>query len=904
MGKAAAVELSRGEDGLPIGSHVERFVIRKKLGRGGMGIVYAAHDPRLDRQVALKLVRPEARIGRDESVKRLLREARAAGRLNHPNVATVYDCGVFNGEIYIAMELVDGMTLWQWRQADNPSVGAVVDASLGAARALAAAHASGLIHRDVKPANILITRNGVAKVVDFGLARTTAGPSEPGVPSAEIPLEALTDHRALLGTPGYMAPEYFDRREVTPAIDQFAFCVTLYELLYGEKPYGRTEGRSSREQMRAGHVRPPPLGSRVPTAYRNVLLRGLAPDPSDRFPSMDALVTALVRARGRKRRRLVVAVLASTAIASVFIGGLVQREAAPSCADESEEAAEKLRAQLDDGLAQLGAIDPATGEPARARIAEIAEAWPDRWLAARRTACAEDAEASTAERQLKLACLDTKRREAGVLFDALLTTDTAAARFLSTADFPMPRTADCADATALISIPPVVADPAERAAVERVLARADDVAANLALGRVAVATRDAETLAERVREIGHAPTQAKVEHLLGRLDAASDDPGRAIATFRRGIAAAERGRTTALRVQLWLDLGRAYARAGQTDGASVAADAAEAGMGTLAERERFRVELQLLRAEVAGANDDKERAAAFLKQALDWDLSSAERERALFTLGEVTYGLETARVAAQWHRDALALREATYGPDHPLVAESLSALGRILKSIEPATAVAPLQRALAIQERTYGSNGVPVAFTLERLAIVYTRLDQAARAVTLLNRATSILSAKTGPAEPEAALVWSRLGSALSALGRHDEALAAHQESYDRLVAALGDRHPRLALPAMNYAHAAKRAGRPRAAAAWFDRAVRLLPQRESRVQQQAALRFELARMLWEAGDDQQRALTEARAALTAFPSDKDEYDGVTRGAIEAWLERHRLPGPTSSPRSPEETEL
>ncbi|MBE7454295.1 MAG: protein kinase, partial [Kofleriaceae bacterium] len=207
-----------------------RYRIETVLGAGGMGLVYRAHDPELARAVAIKVVRPEDEAGAADGGERarLAREARNLARLSHPNVCHVYDVGEHEGEVWMAMELVEGVDLRQWAAGRTPRE--VTRALLDAARGLAAAHEAGLVHRDVKPPNVLVTRDGRAVVTDFGLARG----DEPGTSSAAAAAAGVV---RVSGTPGYLAPEQLTAASVDARADQFAWAVMAWELLAGERPF-------------------------------------------------------------------------------------------------------------------------------------------------------------------------------------------------------------------------------------------------------------------------------------------------------------------------------------------------------------------------------------------------------------------------------------------------------------------------------------------------------------------------------------------------------------------------------------------------------------------------------------------------------------------------------------------
>ncbi len=268
-----------------------RYTLTDRLGAGAMGVVYRADDLGLGRQVALKLLhRPDVAL-----TDRLVREARSMAQVNHPNVVAVYDVGVADGTTYIAMELVSGASLRFWQQQAH-TVAEIVQAYISAGRGLAAAHASGIVHRDFKPDNCLVGSDGRIRVTDFGLA--AARPSD-GPRPADLD---LTASGSVLGTPAYMAPEQFVGGNIDPRTDQFNFCVALYEALYGVRPFAGKTFEELGENVAAGRVRPPPGGSRVSSALRAIVLRGLSVRPGGRFPTMDHLLAELGRDRARPWR--------------------------------------------------------------------------------------------------------------------------------------------------------------------------------------------------------------------------------------------------------------------------------------------------------------------------------------------------------------------------------------------------------------------------------------------------------------------------------------------------------------------------------------------------------------------------------------------------------------------------
>lgn len=280
-----------------VGHVIGRYTVLGKLGEGAMGAVFLAKDPQLDRRVALKVL-----LGHGSDAHRLLDEARALARLQHPNVVAVHDVGSWMGQVYVAMEHVAGVSLDRWL-AVNARERERIDVFVQAAQGLAAAHRAGIVHYDVKPSNIMVGDDGRVRLVDFGIARSITPDLATGV---------------AIGTPRYMSPEQRSGEAVDPRTDQFSLCVALYEAMYGGHPFPTDDAIAPRS--------PPP--SRLPVATRDAIMRGLAFDREDRFPTMDALIDALTPSV-RPRRRWVAAI-AVLALAGGFITALVMRPTPPT----------------------------------------------------------------------------------------------------------------------------------------------------------------------------------------------------------------------------------------------------------------------------------------------------------------------------------------------------------------------------------------------------------------------------------------------------------------------------------------------------------------------------------------------------------------------------------------------
>ena len=434
----------RGEGGLTAGEMLGKYRLERVLGEGGMGIVWAAFDPDLERAVAIKLLRP----GQSEPTlrARLLREARAMARLKHANVLTVYEVGTVQNRDYIAMELVDGDNLVAWLET-RPPRDQVTEALLAAGRGLAAAHAAGLVHRDFKPHNVLRSRDGHVYVTDFGLARGEIEPGAEVLPFAVTalpeqlssppprPLDSLlhsplTQTGVLIGTPAYMAPEQFAGRSPDARTDQFAFCVTAWEALTGSRPF---RGSSLDELAAAAHHGVSRAEGDLPPALRAVLARGLDPQPDARWPSMPALLEALAaalappavpaaapervpaprnwptaianivshslwpysRPRGRRWRRLIIG-------GSIAAGAAIVAFLAVSSGEEDECSASDSAFDSAWSPDRRAAVLLAHPEPEMIGGAAILDEIRGGWLATYRSTCAAQ---NSPERRARLTCL-------------------------------------------------------------------------------------------------------------------------------------------------------------------------------------------------------------------------------------------------------------------------------------------------------------------------------------------------------------------------------------------------------------------------------------------------------------------------------------------------------------------
>lgn len=436
---------------------IGRYRIVDRLGRGGFGTVYLAEDDELRRPVAVKVVPCRGGGPGDRATERLLREAQAMAQLSHPNVVEVYAAGHTDEGIWIAMELVRGTTLETWRGNHRAGTRSRFDEARQlleqAAAGLAAAHARGLVHRDFKPSNVLVSETGEVKVADFGLARALDPSAEQS--GDEVLDRSLEDRGPLLdtrtsafaGTPRYMSPEQVRGHAVDATSDQFSFAVTAWEMVFDEHPFIGDAGLGWQKAIVDGVLRPPPV-SAVPRWYRAALTRALAVNPASRFDDMKALVDALSPVRQR-RRALVLGSGLTVASATAVIGlGVVETQTETAeCSDamaNTRLASLRSEARRDSIAAGLARATPDGGPNLGPRLASRLDAYADAWTARYRAVC-EDGRQS-ADFDALMACLRHSHTTLEAVLDRLVAADVGlAARWVTALD-DVPAPAQCSAA--------------------------------------------------------------------------------------------------------------------------------------------------------------------------------------------------------------------------------------------------------------------------------------------------------------------------------------------------------------------------------------------------------------------------------------------------------------------------
>ena len=813
-----------------------RYVLAEVLGAGGAGKVYAAHDPKLDRRVALKLV---GHAGADHDA-RLIREARALARLSHPNIVHVYDVGsdAFEGApmLYIAMELVEGETLRSWMRTKR-STPAIVAMFREIARGLAAAHDAALIHRDFKPENVLIGRDGRPRVADFGLVRQP-GADDPLVitqSDGEPPEHLLTRTGALMGTPAYMAPEQFAGAKVDARVDQFAFCVALFEALHGERPFQGATLRELAANVGEGTQIRPRQPRKLGPRLRRLLERGLAVDAAQRFASMRDVIAELDE-RGRNRGAIAVAMCG---VAALPIGLWSVRE--QPCAGAEEGLAGVWD---DDTRASLRTAILGTGTDFAPRVADTTEAaldrWADTWRASNLSACTAtkiDGDQSERMMDLRQGCLRLRRAEAASVLAVIRDGD---ARTLARAtELAMGlRTPAICDRTEALDTGVEPPDPAHAAEVEGHRAALAQARALEQSGDREAARRITQDVLDRARALDYRPLVAEAEVALAIVTLALGDVdgSETLATtaFQDAIAAdhatmiafaanhmvqvlAAARRKPEL-AEPWLGHAKAATERIHDDGAAEmlllqregvlrfrqnrideAVDAMRRSC-TLGEGVYGEMSLDVLRcwtntavAEDARGNNDEAQALADRVLAARRDLLGPDHPDLGYVynaLGTIANDRNDKALSLAHYREAARVFEHGFGSEHPDLAGALYNVGnRLRESGDDEAARVEYLRALAIFEKALGPNGQMTGQTLNSTALTLQNQGRLDEAMRYYRRAVEVFAELPGKGVEGGVVAHNNIGNILLELRRPTEAIAEYERAMATADAQLAPTH-------------------------------------------------------------------------------------------------------------------
>jgi tetratricopeptide (TPR) repeat protein/predicted Ser/Thr protein kinase len=908
------------DDRIDPGDKVGRYVILERVGEGGMGVVYAAYDPELDRRVALKILRGHGSRDRsDQDVARLLREARAIARVSHPNVIGVFDVDSVGDVMFIAMEYVEGPTLARWIRLGRRSVAEVLAIFCEAGQGLAAAHGVGIVHRDFKPSNVIVEGGRRARVLDFGLARADPGSSrsEPPAPSEsfrdavlardavlnessghDLLSTALTRKGVVLGTPWYMAPEQYAGIVADAKSDQYAFCVALYQALFGQAPFESSDIEHMVVAKRMGLVRSPPAHANVPRHVTAAVIRGLAVDPGQRWPDMRTLIEVLGRDSAGARRRWL-GMGATAAAAAVTAGVAVYAGARLESPCQDAEA--RLTGVWDDARKdsigdQLGTLAVPYAADVRDRVALGLDDYSARWSAMYVDACEAThvrSEQSAGLLDRRMICLESRRAALLALVDVLGSADRSVASRAQEAVAGLPPIETCGDMELLVAAvePP---DPAHGTAVADLRTRLAEVGALSAAGRY----EDAHTLAKdawvQAEAIDYPPLHAEallelgvVERVVGEHEGAQDHLVQAllVATANKhdliaADAATELAAVEGVRLARtdeglrWASLARGlYQRLGIEGLALAGLDLHE---GAVYEA---RGDLDLARAAY-------ERAIAAREEARGADDPIA----ALWSVNLANVNFLQARYheALSGYERAAATAERAWGPAHPnnvIVAighaNALIALGRYDQ------AQAQLVRAAEVASTSLPDGHPWGSAATCTLGLVQERRGDGEAALATFERCRAANLQATGREHPEYARALENLGRVQRDLGHLDDARRSLQDGYDLRRRLLGDDSGETTWAALELAELERVSGDLPEAERRFLAVVAAFAREGGDEVGLARARFGLARVRWAIAGPSVAARDLAEQARVTLAADVEQARHLR--VLDAWLAEHAV---------------
>lgn len=745
----------------------ERYTIDALIGSGGQALVYKAHDNVLGRTVALKLLRDTEDDG-------VLDEARLAAKLNHPNIVAIHDAGRLpTGQVYLAMEHVAGGSLDRWLSRARRSRGEILRVLVEAGRGLAVAHDAGIVHRDIKAANILVGDDGRARVTDFGLA--------------------TLDRARVAGTLPYMAPEQLDG-EATAASDQFGFAATAWEALTGALPYAIGGDRAA--AIARGIVAPK---TPLPRALDRALRRALEPQPAKRWPSMHALNEALAADPARTWKIAGAGAVALAIGTTTFaIAARPAGDAGPTCAYASTAIAGDERAQIERAFAaSKKPFAPAIQARVLAELDDYA-----RGIDAQRADACRATRAGTQSPELldlREQCLYERSRAlaavAGVFAratDAEIENGVALARGL-------PSIAPCADRAWLAERVRPPADVATQIRVTQIAERVATSSAELRAGRIPQAVATADAALADARGVDHLPTRARAELAAGQARAKMGETKIAEQHLQDAAQLAQRGKDDRTAAEAWIELVKVIGHGnGRYDEALRYAGFADATAARLGQATELRARLAYykcaifdLQAKLDDATRECDAAVAAWTEARGAD--ALEIADVLVVASRVAYKAARRDVAEATIARALALREAALGKDHPAIMEALFAQGQFaIGAGKLDAAQAAFERGMQIGRAALGEDTLPMAALQSQMASLLERRGDFAAALVAIDRSSAIRTRIEGANHPDMVFNYIQRGRILESLGRDADAEVAYQAGHAIITKTLDGNHPSL----------------------------------------------------------------------------------------------------------------
>ncbi|NTX60717.1 serine/threonine protein kinase [Myxococcus sp. CA051A] len=883
------------------GTSLGRYVVMARIGAGGMGVVYSARDPELDRRVALKILRFDtiqpARLA--EAQGRLLREAQATARVVHPNVVAIHDFGRVDERVFLAMEFVEGTTLGARMRAGRMPWREVLGLFLQAGQGLAAAHAAGLVHRDFKPDNVLIDKAGWVRITDFGLVRILDEGDEPSksgplLAVQSVPDVSLTQTGALLGTPGYMSPEQARGERPDARSDQFSFCVALLEALYGVRPSAQACHGDVTPAERTREVRARQREAGVPDWVHLAVLKGLSPTPGDRHASMDVLLRALRQEPRSRRQKLLMGAAAAVLLLAVGAGVFVSTRPA-LCADDpgafngvwDAKARESVRTALFKGNL------PYAADTWRV-VEQTLDVYARDWMTVSRHAC-EDTHVhgrqTEAMFERQLLCLDQRRKDASALVDVLTSADTEVLQNAARAVGSLEDIARCSDVRTLTASRPPPKDPESRRKLEALQKDFATVRARLHAGQPKPALELASTLPARAEGLDYPPLQVEMLGVLAQAQAEARDK-KAVQTLHKHIQTAQAAGLDWHVADGWVSLLRVASRQAKPDPEDQYASHAAAAVQRLGGDVFLEVTLATNLASFLQAKGKLPEAVAQGLRALElarkrYPPTDPRLATPVLTAGTMLSYAGRFSESAALLREALERYTAHFGPNHPDVAVVLQVLAvqeTYLNQYQEA--LGHQRRALDIYTGSHGAESPVVASALHNIANMLRHVEGGNEAaIEHYRRAVAIREKVLGPESPKLASSLSGLGQVLRDLGRADEALALHERALTIREKALGPdskeaAYDRALVGETLLALKQPRKARPHVERALADYSKKAFGADELMV---ADMKFTLARVLGDEPREAARVRELVQSTLEVYRRFPKAREKETR-EVEAWL--------------------
>jgi tetratricopeptide (TPR) repeat protein len=902
-----------------IGGNLGRYLVIDELGRGGMGVVLRAYDPKLQREVALKCIRPD--LAQGDAATELMHEAQSMAQLSHPNVVSVYDVEVDGETVVLVMELVEGPTLVEWLDRDHRSWREIVDVFVGAGRGLEAAHQVGVLHRDFKPGNVLVTEDDRGKVTDFGLARIAHGRGS-RAPSTEEqrppiapehresrlnqsqvmrihlshlpPTAPATDGQTIKGTPAYMAPEQHDNGLLTHAVDQYAFCASLWEALTGSLPFtiGRKTMAALLDAKRAG---PPPWPKDidVPRVVVDAITRGLRPDADDRWPSMTELLAALAPPAPRGRLGVVWGIAGATLVAaSVTSVVMWQRQHAALCSGAREELAgvwdgdRRTRAEA----AVLG-TQLAYAQGVWERVGPAVDQYATRWIATHAETCEATSlrgEQSTEVMDLRMNCLRRAKVALAATTTALVAADDRTVEKAHALVKSLPPLDRCDDVEALQAEVPPPDGEADREAARAIEATLATARTQLEIGRYDVAMATIDSVADAVKQLGHGPLHTEWSLASGDAYEGLGDYEKAEVAHVDALRSALQWRQWRLASQAARDLAFEVGGVLQRHGEGLAFAQTSLGLARgLGPASEAAAKSSL--ASIYNAQGKRAAAETELREALAlWDAAAESgalgAASAHSNLAIVLASRGELEEAEQEQRISLGVYERELGPVHPSVASLRNNLAVILRNRgDDASAEAEQRRVIEVYEGALGPQHPNVASSRSNLAVTLQSRGKLAEAEVEARRAIEIYEATLGPDHADVAAARANLGGTLRAKGELVEAETMIRRALAIWERALTADHPNIAFGWQGLGSVLMDQARFTEAADAFARAHRIREAGEVAPTLRAESAVSLARALWHAPAERPRARQLRDAALVSLRSIGTDGD-ESRRELERWI--------------------